>query len=171
MHAVCSQLLGCKSSKLRTIIIYTNATGILPICESVKEREVAHRQIQVSPHAGVRAGERGFTESVIRFVAKRVTTHAAQRAAERGFHPALIEFVIKHGDVCIPVRNGRRALSVSPAQAKLLGFLGVRRDFLDSIRSCTVIEQQGVVITVHRGPPSGCSTVPSGLLKQVNANA
>jgi hypothetical protein len=84
----------------------------------------------------------------------QLTAHAAQRAAERGFHPTLIQFVIKHADIEMPVRNGRRALLVSPAYARVLGLLGVRRDLLESIRRCCVIEQQGVVITVRKGPPN-----------------
>ena len=87
---------------------------------------MAHRQIQVSPHAEVRAGERGFTESVIRFVAKR-------------------------GDVRKPAKNGRRAVFVSEHLADVLAARGFGMEFLRDVRRCCVIVHGQVVITAHDG--------------------
>ena len=81
-----------------------------------------------------------------------LSKHAAERVKQRGFTASIVGFVARLGDVRKLARHGRQAVFLSDHHADVLASRGVDLAFLETARRClVVIAKSGVVVTVHDG--------------------
>ena len=81
----------------------------------------------------------------------QLTKHAEIRAQERGFTASVVRFVATRGDVRKLARDGRRAIFISEHLADVLAERGIDSGFLNEVRRACVILKGQAVVTVHDG--------------------
>lgn len=80
-----------------------------------------------------------------------LSKHATDRAQERGFTESAVRFVAKRGDVRKLARDGRRAVFISDHLADVLAERGIDSSFLNECRRVCLIVSGHAVLTVHDG--------------------